>query len=262
MQNQTKDTILQPDLFGARGLAELNRRILTSPRLKQMFVSNPKAGCTTVKKAMFLSEARNNGDLILRNEIERNTSIVHKKNPFKEFSNLTEKEKNWFFYSEDIFRYTFARNPYTRILSAYLDKFVHSKDSAAGRNFLKRHKVPDTAVLHFAEFVRLVAEEPHWDRDVHWREQYLLTRPDVINYSYIGRFERIDEGFAELRLHYPEAERSLVASDLGGNAVNKTSAASSMPDHYDDQTIELVARIYSRDFEAFGYSEKYEESLL
>jgi len=89
------------------------------------------------------------------------------------------------------FVFTIARNPYVRVLSAYLDKVVAHRHCEWAK-FAARHQLGD-APLSFGEFLRLVSLTPAEEMDPHWRPQSCTLAPRIIPYDFIGSLEHFDE---------------------------------------------------------------------
>jgi chondroitin 4-sulfotransferase 11 len=140
------------------------------------------------------------------------------------------------------FKFAFVRNPWDRVVSTYT--FLRR----GGMNELDRNwsaqnlsQYPD-----FASFVRgWLNEENVWSW-VHFVPQahFILNEQGTVMVDYVGRFERIDEDFA------------YVAHRLGRDMrLGKTNQSGHrhFSSYYDEDTREIVRRVYARDIEAFNY---------
>lgn len=147
-----------------------------------------------------------------------------------------------------LFRFAVVRNPYSRLLSGYLDKVVKSGESEEETaKTLKLPSYPRT----FHEFAQMVHDTPDPNRDVHWTSQSYKLAHDFFQYEFIGHFEYLEDVksrlAAEILFTLPRSE-----SD---RAVHQTGSSSKVAQHYNDAIAELVYSTYRADFEAFGYSE-------
>jgi hypothetical protein len=151
----------------------------------------------------------------------------------------------------DYFSFTVVRNPYTRALSAYLQKI------ATGT----RHRfssVPSYGVESKEGFRHFIAylEAGGLHENRHWGPQTALLFMPPERFDYIGRFERLED---ELRLVFNRAGLVIPPSlDLARlhplDPKDKyTGASQKVAEYYDDELLERVYLLYSDDFAAFGY---------
>ena len=100
---------------------------------------------------------------------------------------------------ETDYLFCFVRNPYTRLLSCYLDKIARGHPEKA--NILRFLKLNDNDLsyeLSFTDFVNAVVQQDPFDMDPHWRIQTEQCFLNYINYSYIGRFESFAEDIIKI----------------------------------------------------------------
>lgn len=234
--------LLQP--FGRR--RELNYRINLSERFRFVYVETPKVGCTTVKASIQQAEG-----------VTGRAGAGHQQVHDKDRSPLLSPSDDFrlflaYLRAPDVLRFTFVRNPYSRLLSGYLQKIslcsgTLEREGRSGR--CRKLKLPEHDEVSFGEFVRaVVSRSPHL-LDMHWRPQILLTLPDLIDYSFVGRFER----FA--------ADLSQVWDRLGidrGMTVarqeHRTETEERLQEYYTPEIQSIVYSAYARDFETFGYA--------
>lgn len=223
---------------------------------KTIFAYIPKNACTNWKcifrqccgfsdwKDLSLAHSKNNG-LTFLNNIENASDIIA---------------------DHDISKYTVVRNPFTRILSAYLNKvnsFNQSYDQSVASHgeyfasiynsiqaydsaFTKSHSVS------FFKFLYWILQSPDpATMNEHWIPQYEILRPDTINYNYIGRMEQLS------------TDAPLILSKIGINASFPTqeqigfarqNTLSLLEKYYNSECIDIVQKIYKKDFDLFGYS--------
>jgi hypothetical protein len=156
-------------------------------------------------------------------------------------------------FSDSFYRFTFVRNPYAKVLSAYLDRYM-AKDSSL------RRLVNTSAVrngwmssadedVSFSMFLRAIAETNPRHMEVHISPQYVQTMIDLVTYSYVGAFETL----AEDTRHVAKRLWGKDDAALGFKSPSRTDATSRLLEIYTDADIALVNRVYERDFETFGY---------
>ena len=140
---------------------------------------------------------------------------------------------------EELFRFVIVRNPFTRTLSAYLDK-VERRALRAGRE------------SYFKDFlVQLDAGKLH--ANGHWVPQSDLLLIPLDQFDLVGKVENLqaDLSIVKNRLLNTQAEEP-VKSFLA----NATNANSKLGDYYDEECVQLVRKMYRKDFELFDYSEE------
>lgn len=143
------------------------------------------------------------------------------------------------------FKFTFVRNPYTRLLSAY--RFLkqggfNSKDKLWAEQHLSDFNT-------FGEFVEGWLTDISVMDYIHFRPQctFVCDRAFVPEVDFIGRFENIDEDFREIckRLNI---SRELKKHNQSRNTNEYWRTA------YSEETRAKVYELYRKDFEIFGYS--------
>ena len=151
---------------------------------------------------------------------------------------------------ESLFKFSFVRNPYERLVSEY-----------RYRNYF-HHK-------SFSDFVYNKLPQPGWDDKYrHVMPQYeMLYDPDGrLLVDFVGRFENLREDFAEVcrRLDIEETElphrnpsnkksRNLKRRFRNFLFFNGENGKRHFTEFYDDETRDYVSRYYRKDIEAFGY---------
>lgn len=149
--------------------------------------------------------------------------------------------------SDEYYRFTFVRNPYTRVLAAYIHKVL--EDRAAWNDLHPRlglgpEKPSFKAFLH-----HLAEQDPVWI-DIHFRSQASLLLTGIVDYHYIGRFETLDRDFATICRHL-----GLPPAPAEENVLfHATGATSRVDEFYDPATRNLVYRLYQDDFRTFCYA--------
>ena len=153
---------------------------------KVVYIETPKAACSTIE-AQLASHAKRNAGY-----------------PERGLSSIREIGVPAFFDLIDdpaTFVFTFVRNPYTRLISAYRDKFRHPIGRSdyyldALRYFgLKLLRLDRTEPLPFEWFVDLATGTCRSGSDGHWMLMTSLVPSTSLECSFLGRVERFDEDF-------------------------------------------------------------------
>ncbi len=212
-----------------------------SKRHRYVYVEVPKTGCTTVKHMLQLAEVDGDRSRLPRNAHDR---------PYSPLLAPADDPDAFFaaFAGDGYYRFTFVRNPYARVLSAYLDKIV-GNEWERHRRLPQLGFAPDSHVTFEAFLERIVADPPD-EMDIHWMPQTLILGYDRSRYDFFGRFESFQ----------PHLER--VASRLGMGAYfrevrddrpHATGARSRLAEFYSDRALAIVEDLYREDFETLGY---------
>ncbi|WP_018869785.1 sulfotransferase family 2 domain-containing protein [Thioalkalivibrio sp. ALgr3] len=143
---------------------------------------------------------------------------------------------------------TVKRNPYTRVLSAFLEKFRHER-------FRHRHGQFDLTPEGFESFLRWLDEggltkDPHWDLQIK-----LMALPPTL-YDTVIRFEHFADDLRHLLQErtnqpLPSALHATYASDKD----KATRAASQLNEFYTTEAVQIVRRIYRVDFDQLEYDD-------
>ena len=172
---------------------------------------------------------------------------------------------------EKYFKFTFVREPFERILSAYKDKFVYprfprSKLQLQGTAILKsvRPNASKSALdklddISFSEFIEyLVTKGSNKSTPVmdwHWDNYVNICGMCAISYDFIGHYETFDQDMADFKeaagLTPEDAKRFNARSN------NKSSTTSSLLNYYSQTPIEwidILGRLFRANFEMFGYN--------
>lgn len=233
-------------------MSKLLDHVHLSRRFGYVYVDTPKVACSTIKRALQSAErgyeATGDGDLSGKFGYSVSLLDVHdrKKSPLKRPAN------RWAFrlsLAKARVSFCFVRNPYSRVLSAYLDKIAANETRR--ERFLQGLVEEPKKPISFREFLELIAKQSPHNMNAHWRPQRYHTMVDSLDYDFIGSFEALnDDLVAILKVAAPPALEFVKAVDE-----HRTSASEQLIDYYSDESAERLAQaIYEKDFEKFGYS--------
>ncbi len=212
-----------------------------SERYRYVYINNPKTGCTSLKSALAELETRDTDaavDAFDIRYIHGAASPLKRHWPLFPRATLSQRLRRGYRFV------SFVRNPYTRLLSCYLDKIVRRYEPAL-RTLPGGERPAD-----FAAFVRAIVTQPDRAMDPHWRPQTANLHHDRIPYTFLGRFETYPRDFARIFevLAIPEDRRPPVRH------LNPTSReGQSLADLYTSEIQDLVYERYRDDFVAYGY---------
>ena len=204
-----------------------------------LYVETPKVACSTIKRTLQGLEAGPSQLL----------AGVHDKAASPLYGaigcGLSLRE---IFMTRRMFRFTFVRNPYVRILSCYLEKIL--ADVAERRRHLDLLGWDPQRPVSFARFLRAIEGIADRDRDVHWRSQSRLISDHAIAYDLIGRFETLRRDLSHVLRVLGEVEPDAAVRDVSHH---RTDAAARVAEFFGPEEQALVARIYRDDFLRYGY---------
>lgn len=209
------------------------------PEANYVYLNNAKSGCSTIKAALW----KHHGKL---NNLDLPETIPPKMNHGEGF---WSKDYAGIF-SQSPYIFSVVRNPYTRVLSAYLDKIC--KPGILRSQFYLQNNIPLDADISFSEFLGII-EENQCIHDQHWRRQSENLLIGSIPVSAVVQLESLNSA------------RQILEDGLGFSLTLKTMAGHStsanerVAGYYSQKEIEQVRRIYKMDFELFDYSEDIAE---
>ena len=157
--------------------------------------------------------------------------------------------------SPDCLRFSFVRNPYARLVSAWKSKLAWDDPQYAYLRASIRaacgHPVAAgqrAGPISFRDAVQCLLADPGLFDD-HWRPQTGLLVADVIDYHVVGRFERFGPQFQAIlrRLHAPPQVTGIAQRVFNPSQHGPLAAV------YDPRLARRVYDFYAPDFETFGY---------
>lgn len=217
---------------------QADMQVWWTPGLPIMYVSNAKAGCSSIKQSLKAVQARA--------YIRAGRTFDRKTDPHADDDCLrcTGLEPSR---CRDRYLFSCVRNPFTRALSAYLDK-VKSDDYLAYCQLRKLQSIS------FEGFLRSLADYGPTCLDGHFRPQHVNLNYPSVSYDAVFFLENPAAISGFLAQIVPEFEFEHYAPHARG-------AAGKLAAHYSPTTVQLVREIYARDFEAFGYSRNLHDAL-
>ncbi len=223
--------------FAPRG--QLGRVIVPLPDHRVVYIKNAKAACSTILAWL---------DAVHTGELDHQFRNVHKEHRLPR-----AQEVGWptvlDMLGGSAFRFTFVRNPLRRFESVYWDKIVRSTRWRT-ETLVALGLAPDASTSPtFEQFLDVVErQDPLTEMDRHWRPQYLNLMHPVLTFDRIGRLENFG---ADLELIREEAHLPQVPVQPR-NVAPSGRRLESLFDNRPD-LVRRVERLYTRDFELYGY---------
>lgn len=219
--------------------SNLDRVIRQSKQRNYIYLNNPKSACSTIKYNLWKQEYK----LGNVSSYPENSLDVHKReNPIFKKNWVLEDWKTWFIFS-------FVRNPFTRLLSAYLDKIC--KKTPERQYLYDLADIHNNKTISFQYFVEIISNFSSEQDNPHWKcqsEHFLLS---YIPIHFIGYFEQIQ---VDLNILWHKIF-GISAENIRTWTPHKTDAGNLLETYYNQRTINLVLQKYEQDFINFGYSD-------
>ncbi len=227
--------------YSSYKLKRLDHLFHCGRKSKVILFSTPKVASSTLKRLLNMIEAEASGEFHVQEETLKNESSVCG------FLGLDDSFET-IFRGDKYFRFCFVRNPYTRTLSCYLDKFFGKRR----KHYLSKVGVHDRDEISFREFLLRLKNRRNLHRNPHWAPQSYLIRPDTIRYDFIGRFEHLHDHLHVLTSRL-DCEHFMERMDDIAVMHHRTGAGERVRKFIGEEEARLIREIYDRDFVYFAY---------
>lgn len=222
---------------------KLEATIHFAPSRRLVYLNNAKVACSSIKKALWLAFDPESFDPN-RGPHDRVAA------PFCRTLEAIAVDIEAF---QSATFFTVVRNPYARLLSAYLDKISTEdggrskpRDASVWHPFCRRYRLSASAAPTFREFLQMVTSEDPSLIDQHFAPQHINILQPFVSCDFIGHMEDMAGVWRFLTpFGVKEAE----------HRPHNTTANTSIDEFYGPEEIELVRSFYAKDFELFGYSD-------
>lgn len=248
--NLNSNSVDNTDILNAHfdiGNGKANYLLNISKRHQFLYVETPKVACSSVKKTLQKIELKGKGISIPDKVHDKKTS------PLLSPSDLKSKELLEVLHSKKYFRFSFVRNPYTRIVSSFLEKVdtEHLGNRTYFRNnlgFGLKEKVS------FTDFLKVISKQKINQMDIHWCPQTNLLGFEKMTYSFIGRFENFGNDLEYVAIKILKDEAINTSQFLETARRHSVNANSRLNNFITDEAIKYIQKIYADDFKHFNYS--------
>jgi len=242
------------------------KRFLINHDYHFIYCPIPKAACSSFKELMLKLEGKSESDegMVHARTLEYTLEIY----PYEEA--LTLLKNNHYF------KFTIVRNPWIRLVSGYLDKFVFYKTLDLS-NFTKDvidwvyqdqgQKADYQKSITFEQFVKYLCSNPDRVLNSHWKPQYLFL--GNTDFDFIGRFESLVDDYQTiqaktgipLELQWRNKtikasqpiEQTLNLSNLYPSEIKSLNSRPSYHQLYTPKLVEDIRQRYQQDVERFAY---------
>lgn len=238
------------DFHSVLGNRIFNDLVNISFKDRYVFFKNPKVASSSVGVTLARHEARTLHEAQTAPHMAVENSVFVK--PYQ----LPATMLTQIFKGDDFFRFTFVRNPYARLVSAYKDKIQNNApEKMVVLRILAEKAGADTANLDietdvsFEQFIESIIDCFPRRLDVHWKPQVVVTGARWLSHHFVGKFEALDQHLKKLEL----ITGVPIAGNLVVHAPHKTDTKSTWRDMYSAALAQKVANYYAADFKTFGY---------
>jgi len=150
------------------------------------------------------------------------------------------------------FCFTFVRNPYARVLSAYLDKIAAAGPGNYAYVTAALGKT-DISQVTFPDFIAFL-EEGGLFSNVHWAPQTSILPIDTKYIAFVGKVENLQSDLPRLINRIPGL---LPFNAVFTHEQGRRNSDAQISEYYDAELAARVYRLYREDFNSLGYSEKF-----
>ncbi len=221
----------------------LQNAVRRSPAHGFIYLNNPKVGCSTIKTNLWAGVW---GAPPGRHE------DVHGLDGTPFVNDLPDPEA-----VRGAFIFTFVRNPFQRLVSAYLNKVQVRKDRVWQRYALRRGLDPE-AEVSFDRFVEIVCSHLPEDNDQHWRPQHLNALYPLVTPNLVADLDSLDALLPGILARIFGAAAPVVAQRRS----HSTGARVSWQSHFiSPETRARAETYYTGDCAAFGYAGEIDGNL-
>jgi hypothetical protein len=156
--------------------------------------------------------------------------------------------------SGNYFRFAFVRNPYSRLLSCYLDRILTVSSKPRRQiNALISKQGEDFSNVSFDRFIRTICQQASPAQNSHWRAQTDDILHGVVEFDFIGKFESLWDDMATVSERIWGKVRPEMANKEINKSPSRTNASTKLREYYDGELAGMVADRFKSDFEAFAY---------
>jgi hypothetical protein len=222
----------------------VNYSVYISEKYKYIYIETPKVCCSTIKRTLVSYEISprviNDGESV-------HTAATKELGSIKNYETLGELLR-----SDEYFKFCFIRNPYSRLLSCYLNKFT--SENSHFDDWAKSIELDSNLPISFEDFVTALTKGSNLQVNGHWAPQTELLGFDVngFKFDFIGRMDDFTADFELVKNKIFNLKRN--TSFEKDNRSSVTSAGKKIEKYLNDESRQIIQKLYKDDFDNLLYS--------
>lgn len=205
-----------------------------------VYVETPKVACSTVKRTLQALEVADAAQVLPDPHDRTRSPLLRIRDDAQFIHDLLNGR---------YLTFCFVRNPFTRVLAAYLDKLVNNAWERE-RRLPELGFAPDARPT-FLEFLESIAQQPPEEMDIHWCPQSTLLSPERVPYDFVGRFENFEADFRRVLIALGFLEPSILTENA-----HATASGNRVAQCIRGNERNVILQIYAEDFDRFLYSRR------
>lgn len=222
--------------FPCLSLSIVDSRGTISHENKFIYFRVPKAANSTIIASLYY--AQSNHKILSLNEIQviKDRFYVHPSQ--LSVAEVKELQRSYF-------KFTFVRNPFTRLLSAYRDKILPKKEDKHKMvaKFLGKDETSDLSLDDFLTYL----EAGGIHKNAHWAKQVNLIPILIKEINFIGKTESLNEDLSHvLEVIFADSKPIVSIQEHATKVKQGTFQLDSVSER-------RIYRLYEEDFDVFEY---------
>ncbi len=149
---------------------------------------------------------------------------------------------------ESYFKFSVVRNPYDRLLSAYLDK-IKGNSLRQKRKVTNALKLPEDSEVEFDLFLDYLEQHSGTLDDAHWAIQTDMIFMPLSELDFLGRMENLSTDLAKI----VSTIFGIEDFEIERQTQRVTNARARRHELLNSNQIKRITEIYRKDFELLGY---------
>ncbi|MGD9814815.1 MAG: sulfotransferase family 2 domain-containing protein [Hyphomonadaceae bacterium] len=232
-----------------RNLESVLDQSLVSRAFPYLFYFVPKCACTTLKVQLWRAELRAGGaaaPMAREEDVHLEQHGPHapwERRGEDKLARLVEG-------GEGLFWFTFVRNPFARVYSAYrwlvVDGSAQVRAEHLGPLGWQAPQPPS-----FLTFLELIAAQPPAARDRHWAAVTDFMPLNDIGFDFIGAVEHLRDDLPVVMRRIFRTDHHI---DPALHMYRSSGSWAAALDAMSPAALDLIRELYCADFEAFGYA--------